>query len=133
MIASLIFANGLFSCWADNIFVWLFYSDNLVTQSAAQNAFRNYILYGEANHPIIMLVFNLLGAFLSFGGVFAVWLGRSAENMTNAFWLVFTAEIAESAIFLFGYQATTGLFIFSFEEGVISPIIATIMGIVGIV
>lgn len=127
-IASLTFANGILVGWADDLAIFLFHSDSEVTKNAALHAFRNATLYGESAFPRTVAIFNLVGAFLSIGGVVAVWLARSASTTGGAFRLGFFAELAEGVIYHIGYYATTGLVIVSKEEIGISVIVALIMG-----
>lgn len=129
-IASLTFANGIFDGWADNLAVKFLYAD--YQQESAKEAFRNAILIGEKDFPMATAIFNVLGAFLSIGGVIAVWVARSAANSSEAFSFGFWAEVIESIVFHAGYYTTVGESSVTGMEVVITLIVAVIMGIVAV-
>lgn len=123
-IASLTFANGIFDGWADNIATSFFHSN----PDAAKEAYRYAILLGEQQHATATAIFNLLGAFLSIGGVIAVIAARNAKSTKEAFSLAFWAEIAESVVFHAGYYTTVGVFAVSQIEVLITLVVAVAMG-----
>ena len=131
-IASLTFANGVFSGWADDIAIHLFHSNYHHEKEAATAAFRNAILWGEQHHLLVTVIFNLIGAFASIGGVVAVWLARFAGSTKQAFQFGFWAEIAEAFAFHLGYKTTVGHWAVSQEEVGITLIVAVIMGLFAI-
>jgi len=131
-IASLTLANGVLAGWADDIAVQLFHSDSVSAQQAATAAFRDAILLGERQHFWVTVIFNLIGAFLSLGGVIAIWLARSASSAKQAFSMGFWAEIAESFSFHLGYKTTIGHWAVSQEEVGITLMVAVIMGLLAI-
>jgi hypothetical protein len=132
-IASLTFANGVLSGWADDAAVKILYSDNTYSGGHARDSFRTAILLGEATFPLVTIIFNLLGAFASVGGVVAVWLARNASTKGAAFKLGFFAEIGESIAFHTGYFTTVGHWSVSEMEIGITFIVALIMGGVAVV
>ena len=129
--ASLAFANGIFVGWADNIAAWLL-TDTEQDRLFALKKFRDAILIGERESPVLVAVFVLFGTLLSIGGVIAVWMARSAASLGAAFRLGFFAEIAEGVAYNVGYYATTGKSGVSTEEAGITLIVALFMGIVAI-
>ena len=122
-VFSLNFVNGIFIGWADNI--WALTYDNPAQASAA---YKNVILIGESEHPKATLWGNLIGSFLSFGGVAAVIYAANAPTFAKAFSYGFYAEITEAIAWHVGYTTTTGVSALSGVEVVITLIIAVIMG-----
>jgi hypothetical protein len=125
-IAALVFLNGVFDGWADDIAAHFWYA----TPTAATEAFRNAILTGERDYPVQNAIFNVLGAFFSIGGVLAVYVARQASNAKQAFKLGFGAEIVESIVYHIGYYTTVGSSALSREEVVITLFVAVVMGFV---
>ena len=123
-ISSLTFINGISSGWADDIAAHYFFSDS----HQATQAFKHAILIGEAQYSTEIAICNVLGAFLSIGGVIAVFLARLATTSGNAFIIAFLAEIAEGIVFHIGYYTTVGEISLSGFEVVITLVVAVIMG-----
>lgn len=130
-VASLSFANGVFVGWADNIAA-LIMGGSSQEQSRILSDFRQAILTGESHYPVVVLIFVIIGTFLSVGGVIAVWMARSASSSGEAFKLGFFAEIAEGVVYNVGYYATTGKNGVSPEEIGLTLVAALIMGMIAI-
>jgi len=130
-VASLSFANGVLVGWADNIAAAVL-SSNDYEKERMLAAFRNAILAGEQQYPVAVLIFVIIGTFLSVGGVVAVLLARSAKSSGEAFKLGFFAEIAEGVVYNVGYYATTGVNGVTPEEIGLTLVAAIIMGLVAV-
>lgn len=128
-IVSLAFANSVFVGWADDIAASIF-SASAYERSQMITAYREAILAGERNLQVAVLIFTLLGTFLSIGGVIAVLMARSATSYGQAFAFGFFAEIAEGVAWHLGYFATVGRSVVSMEEIGMTLIVAIIMGFV---
>lgn len=125
-IASLFFMNGILVGWADNLATAFFFDGS----SSAARDFRDAILTGERHYPITVLIWVIIGTFLSVGGVIAVLMARSASSSGEAFKLGFFAEIAEGVIYHIGYFVSTDRVGLTPEEFGLTFVAAIIMGFI---
>lgn len=129
-ITSLAFMNAIFDGWADDIAVELFHSGSGYAANHATDAFKNAILRGEQEYMVPVIIASIVGAFLSIGGVIAVWFARFAATPTQAFAIGFWAEIIETGVFLVGYHRTVGIWAISHIDAIITLAIAVVMGFI---
>lgn len=131
-VASLTFTNGILDGWADDVAAWLFNQEKPWAEQEALASYAHAILKGRAEYPKVDLVFNIMGAIFSVGGLVALWLARAADGPKQAFLLGFFAEVIEGAVFVAGEYATIGRYSMSSTEVVLTLVLGVFMGFVAI-
>ena len=127
-IMSLNFFNAFTIGWADDLVVSFFYDGS---PSALAN-FAHALDVGDREYGFGTLLVNLIGSFVSLGGLIAIALAANASSAGAAFFMAFIAEIIEMAVWDAGYTATTGLPSFTVDSLMVTLVIGVVMGCVAV-